>query len=103
MKLKEQSDPLKYFQLADIDNHPNLIGEWVLKGTIVCTSNVAKFKDVTLEASYYTESNTLLNTERFPRFEIWGPGSRVTYKFKTTPPAYAKKVNVQVVSAVPTE
>jgi len=103
LKIKEQSDPTRYFQLADVDNHLNLLGEVVLKGTIACTSQVARFKDVVIEASYYTESNTLLNRERFPRYEVWGPGSRVTYKFSTFPPAHTKKVNVQINSAVPIE
>jgi hypothetical protein len=103
LKLKEQSDPTKYFQLADVDNHFNLMNEIVLKGTVVCTSSVARFKDVKIEASYYSESNTLLGREQFPRYEIWGPGSRVTYKFKTMPPAHTKKVNVQIIGAVPTE
>jgi hypothetical protein len=103
LELKEQSDPLKYFQLMDIDNHPNLLGEQVLKGTIVCTSDVAKFKDVIIEASYYSESNTLLGKEQFTRYEIWIPSSRLTYKFKTTPPAHTRKVYVEIVRAVPTE
>lgn len=103
LKSIEQSDPTKYFQLVDVENNLNLANEVVMKGTIVCTSSLARFKDVTIAAFYCSESNTLLGTERILRDETWGPDSRVTYEFKRTPPEHTRKVNVQIFSAVPTE
>lgn len=99
----ERSNPLKYLEVVDGTFRTNLLDETVLEGTIICTAKIAKFKDVVLEAQFYSTSNTLLKSERFTRYEVWGNGSRVTFKFKTNAPKETKKVGFKIIDAVTAE
>ena len=100
---KERSNPLQYLKITNLETRINLIGETVLEGDIVCTSKIGRFKDVVIQANFYTVSNTFLSSEKFTRYEIWGDGSVIHFKFKTNSPKETKKVELQLVDAVAIE
>ena len=97
----ESENPVKYLVVKGATFRRNLIGEVVLEGSIKNKAKVAAFKDVVIEAEYLSISNTVLDTEKFTKYETWQSGSEIQFKFKTSlPTKEVKQVRVTVVDAV---
>lgn len=79
----------------------NLLGEWVMEGTVNSTASVAAYKDVVLTISYYSKTETLLGTERQIVYDFFRPGSNVKYKLKSYGIKGAKSIGIEVLNAVP--
>lgn len=83
----ENQNP-KAFLSADGTYKKNLLGEWVLEGTITNSATIATYKDVVLNVHFYSKTNSLLGTERQAIYEYFP--ARQTKKFKIKMPGYKK-------------
>ncbi|MBF8962113.1 hypothetical protein I0P70_02545 [Pontibacter sp. FD36] len=89
------------FLSTDGTHRKNLLGEWVMEGTVKSTASVATYKDVELAISYYSKTETLLGTERQTVYDYFRPGAKVKYKLKSYGIKGAKKIGVEVINALP--
>jgi len=52
------------FLTTDGTYRRNLIGEWVMEGSVTSIAAVANYKDVVLTINYYSKTNTLIGSEQ---------------------------------------
>ena len=84
MKLedKEKQNPTSFLS-TDGTYRKNLMGEWVLEGSISNSATVATYKDVILKVNFYSKTNTYLGSENEAIYEYFPPGKSKKFKIKT--------------------
>lgn len=60
----------------------NLIGEWVLEGTISNSASVVTYKDVVITIMYFSKTKTLIGKENKIIYEFFKPGTTKKFKIK---------------------
>lgn len=96
----EQNNPLAYIQ-TEFLYRPNLLGETVINGTFLNTATLTSYKDVQLTITWYSKTNTAVETQRRTLFEYLSPGQTVTCKWKLSGPSRYSHLKVNVVGATP--
>ncbi|MGN6196417.1 MAG: hypothetical protein ACTHOB_15865, partial [Ginsengibacter sp.] len=66
---KEQKDPAAFLVVSG-KNKKNIVGQTVIKGTVVNKASVATFKDVDIKLSFFSKTKALLETDKETIFEI---------------------------------
>ncbi|MCK4664130.1 MAG: hypothetical protein KAT68_14780 [Bacteroidales bacterium] len=79
---KEKQNPTA-FLLTDGTYRINLLGEWVLEGTISNSATIATYKDVVLKVDFYSKTETHLGSERHAIYEYFSAGQTKNFKIKT--------------------
>lgn len=79
---KEKRNPTSFLS-SDGTYRKNLVGEWVLEGTISNSATIATYKDVVLEIRFYSKTKTLLGTEKEAIYEYFPAGRTKNFKIKT--------------------
>lgn len=95
---QEKQSPTQ-FLTTDGTYRSNLIGEWVLEGTVTNTATVAKYKDVVLIVEFLSKTGTLLGTENHAIYEFFPAGKTKRFKIKTAGYQGTSKVNWSIESA----
>ena len=95
---KEKDYPTSFLR-GNITYRKNLIGEWVLEGTITNTATLAIFKDVILKISYYSKTQTPIGIEEKTLYDYFKPNSSQNFKIKTFGPEGTTTLNFQILSA----
>lgn len=98
--LTEQQSPTSYLQ-SQATMRENLIGETVLEGTISNSSTLANFKDIVLNVTWLSKTDTELKTDQFSVYEFIEAGKSVSFKIKTYAPSATDRVKIEVFSATP--
>ena len=88
------------FLTVDGTYRKNLIGEWVMVGTVGSSATIATYKDVVLTISYYSKTQTLLGTETQTIYDYFTPGNQVKFKLKSFGYKGAKSIGLAVSNAV---
>ena len=100
LRTEEQNDPAKYLRTQGTSRR-NLIDQLVLEGTITNRATLATFKDPVLRVTWYSKTNTELDTHEYRIFERMGPRRTIEFKLKTDAPAYVATVAMGVLEATP--
>ena len=79
---KEKQNPTSFLS-TDGTYRKNLLGEWVLEGTISNSATIATYKDVVLEINFYSQTETHLGTEEEAIYEYFPAGKTKNFKIKT--------------------
>jgi hypothetical protein len=79
----------------------NLFGEKVIEGTISSTSTVAVFKDIVVEITFMSKTETSLNVQKQVLYEVISPNTKIPFKIKMSAPKATEKFLARVVSATP--
>lgn len=79
---KEKQDPLSFLS-TDGTYRENLVGQWVLEGTVTNHATIAKYKDVVLTVKFYSKTKTLLGSEKHSIYEYFSAGRTKSFKIKT--------------------
>ncbi len=95
---KEQKDPSVFLMVSGHDKR-NILGQTVVKGTIINKATVAVFKDVDLKLSFYSKTRALLETDKETIFEILYPGEYKNFKTKYFAPKGTDSVALEVLGA----
>jgi hypothetical protein len=77
----EQKNPTK-FLMAMGDKKKNLLGQTVVKGSIMNHAKMVSFKDVDVKISFYSKTGALLEEDHETIYETIEPGSTVKFKTK---------------------
>ncbi len=112
---QEQNDPLKYLTVDgsmqadeiktrdaglfhDAEYSPD--GNTIY-GTITNSATIAKFKDVVLTVTYYSQTETAIESKDFTFYEFYNPNSTSNFELKVYPPETMSKFSLEIKSATP--
>jgi len=95
---KEQKDPAAFLSISG-HNKKNIVGQTVVKGTLINKASVAVFKDVDIKLSFYSKTKTVLETDKETIYEILEPGESKSFKTKYFAPKGTDSVGLQVLGA----
>ena len=94
----ERATPTNYLK-GSINSHKNLVGQWVITGTLSNKATTITYKDAILEFRFLTKTHTVLSTSKQSVYEFIAPNQSATFNFKLTAPKEATEVNWSIVQA----
>lgn len=95
---KEKKNPLAFLKVTG-KKKKNLIGQTVIRGTVINNASVASYKDVDVQLSFYSKTGTLLEKETETVYEIINPGYSKSFKTKYFAPKGTDSVAFSIISA----
>ena len=95
---KEEKDPPAFITVTG-DSKKNIVGQTVVKGTLVNRASVATYKDVQIRLDFYSKTKALLETDNETIFEIINPGESQDFKTKYFAPKGTDSVGLKVLGA----
>ena len=95
---KEKSNPLSFLN-AEGTYRENIIGQWVLEGTVTNTATIATYKDVVLRIVYYSKTKTEIGSEEKTLFEYFKPNNPKRFKIKSAGYEGTASVGFGIISA----
>ncbi len=95
---KEQIDPSAFLTVTGTSKK-NIVGQTVVRGTLVNKASVATFKDVNIELAFYSKTKALLETDKETIFQILNPGESQDFKTKYFAPKGTDSVGLRVLGA----
>ena len=95
---KEEKNPATFIVVKG-NSKKNIVGQTVVKGTLVNKASVATYKDVNLQLTFYSKTKALLETDKEIIFEILNPGESNNFKTKYFAPKGTDSVGLQVMGA----
>ena len=95
---KEEKNP-SAFIIVSGGSKKNIVGQTVVKGTLMNKASVATFKDVDIKLSFYSKTKTLLETDKETIFEILNTSESQSFKTKYFAPKGTDSVGLQVLGA----
>lgn len=101
LKETEESSPLQFLSTQGT-YRTNLIGEWVIEGTVTNSASVATFKDVVLTLRYYSKTGSQIASENKILYEFFKPGETQSFKIKVDGYQGTESVGWDIKSAEPT-
>ena len=95
---KEEKNPAAFITVKG-DSKKNIVGQTVVKGTLVNKASIATFKDVNIKLSFYSKTKALLETDKETIFQILNPGESQDFKTKYFAPKGTDSVGLEVLGA----
>ena len=95
---KEEKDPAAFI-IVKGNSKKNIVGQTVVKGTLVNKASVATFKDVDIKLTFYSKTKALLETDRETIYQILNPGESQQFKTKYFAPKGTDSVGLKVLGA----
>lgn len=95
---KERMNPVQFLSSKGT-YRKNIFGEFVLEGKVHNAASVVTFKDIILDVSFYSKTNSHIRTVREVVYEYVKPGRSRSFKVKLYGPKGAKSVGWEVVGA----
>lgn len=74
-----------------------------IHGTIKNSATIAKFKDVVLTVTFFSQTQTVIETKDYVIYEFYKPNSVNNFELKVYPPDAMKEFNVEVKGATATD
>lgn len=95
---KEIKSPQNFLTVTGNNKH-NLVGQMVIKGTVVNKATVAVYKDVDVQLDFYSKTGALLETDKETVYETIHPGQSKSFKTKYFAPRGSDSVALKVLDA----
>jgi hypothetical protein len=99
LKEKEKQNPLEFLS-TNGTYRTNLIGEWVIEGTVNNSATIATYKDIVLTVRFLSKTNTLLGSEEHVIYEYFPAGQTKEFKIKTYGFEATEKIALNIESAL---
>ena len=99
---RERSAPEEYVH-AQGTYRRNLLNQLVLEGDIANAATLARFKDPVLSVTWYSQTQTELETKQYPVYEVLRAQGTAHYKLKTEAPDYVASIAIGIAGATPIE
>ncbi len=74
-----------------------------IHGTIKNTARMAKFKDIVLTVTYYSQTETAIESKDFTIYEFYTPNSTTPFELKVYPPETMAKFGIEIKTATATD
>jgi len=68
-------------------------------GTIKNSATLAKFKDIVLTVTYYSQTETAIESKDFTIYEFYTPNSSTPFELKVYPPETMAKFGIEIKTA----
>ena len=94
----EKKNPERFLSVSGNDKR-NLIGQRVIKGTIINSAKMVSFKDVDIKLSFYSKTGALLEEDHEVIYETIAPGESNNFKTKYFAAKGTDSVGMKVISA----
>lgn len=95
----EHEDPVRFLR-ASGDYKENFWGDKIkINCTIYNNATVATYKDVEVQVTYYTKTNTSIGSETHTIYEVFPPSSSKTIKLKINNHSNVNSIGWEVISA----
>jgi hypothetical protein len=98
LKETEQKNATRFLAITGHDKK-NLIGQTVVKGTLVNNAKVVTYKDVEVELAFYSKTGTLLEKDIETIYDALAAGKSNNFKTKYFAPKGTDSVALKVLSA----
>lgn len=95
---KEERDPAAFISVNG-NSKKNIVGQTVVKGTLMNKASVATYKDVNLQLTFYSKTKALLETDKETIYQILNPGDVQDFKTKYFAPKGTDSVGLKVLGA----
>ena len=95
---KEKKNPTAFLKVSSKDKH-NLIGQTVIKGTVINAAKICVYKDIELEISFFSKTGVLLEKDNETVYEMIEPGKSADFKSKYFAPKGTDSVALKIVGA----
>jgi hypothetical protein len=95
---KEKKNPAGFIT-ATCRDRGNLIGQTVIKITLNSKATVARYKDIEVELSFFSETGALLQKDVTTIYKTLAPGETVTEKEKQYAPKQTDSIGLKILSA----
>lgn len=98
----EQEEALypQNYLLADGTYRESFLGgEFVIKGNIFNQATHVDYKDVVIEINYYSQTETLIDTERYVLYKHFPTNHTIPFELRVKKPAAAKQLGWRVIDA----
>ncbi len=80
-------------------NKKNILGQTVIKGSIVNNAKMVSFKDIDIKLSFYSKTGVLLEEDHEVIYEVLSPGAGKNFKTKYFAPRGTDSVALKVITA----
>lgn len=97
----ERTHPSEFLQAAGTYNETFLGNKIRIQGQVINKATVTNFKDMVIQVSYFSNTKTLINTERFVLYEYLPAHSSKSFNWKIKPPGGTETIGWDVVNATP--
>jgi hypothetical protein len=98
LESQERNNPLSFLSVTG-NYRKNLVGKFVINGSIQNKATIATYKDVQLKLNYYSKTGSFLGAENKIIYEFYGPGSSRSFSIKSAGYSGAKSVKIDVTGA----
>ncbi len=95
---KEEKDPAAFIKVNG-SSKKNIVGQTVVKGTLINKASIAIYKDVNIQLDFYSKTKALLETDKETIYEILNPGESQDFKTKYFAPKGTDSVGLRVLGA----
>lgn len=117
LKLQEQNNPSQYLTV-NATMHDSMIktreasffhhSEYgkdgsAIKGIIKNSATVAKFKDVVLTVTFYSQTQTAIEEKDYVLYEFYNPNSETPFLLHVKEPEATKHFGISIKNAIPVE
>jgi len=98
LQQQEKNDPADFLTVT-IEYHVNLVGQWVVSGSIHNKSTLTSYTNITVRLSYLNKAGTVIAKEDRAFDDTIQPNSSITFKSKSRAPKETYSVSAKIVSA----
>lgn len=95
---RERIFPTDYLS-TDGTYRQNLVGQWVLEGSIANSATIVDYKDAVLTVNYYSKTETLLGNEQFMLYDLFPHQQKKDFKLKVKGINGTSKIGFNVTGA----
>ncbi len=95
---KEEKNPAAFIAVKG-NSKKNIVGQTVVRGTLVNKATVSTFKDINIELTFFSRTKALLETDKETIFQILDPGESQDFKTKYFAPKGTDSVGLRVLGA----
>ena len=95
---KEEKNPAAFI-IVKGNSRKNIVGQTVVRGSLINKASVATYKDVNLQLTFYSKTKSLLETDKETIYQILNPGETNDFKTKYFAPKGTDSVGLKVLGA----
>ena len=96
---QEKSDPLKFLSTKGTYRSKLIGKKFVIEGTIKNDATLATYKDVTIEFTFKSQTESVIGTDKLTFYEYFSPRSTKSFSQKINAPEGTSTIGWEIVDA----
>ncbi len=99
LRIKENNNPKSYLSVTYSLDFGFFSGKDIINGNINNSASIATYKDVVLNVTFRTATNTDIYSESYVIYKYFKPNTSTNFKLKVNSPNGTKKIHVSISTA----